>query len=130
MDNQLYRILLVDDVPAVRESLRWAFEEMSHIQIVGEASNGLEALQLATTLQPHLVILDIELPGLNGYQVARQLKATRPETFIIFLTVHNQPECRRQATEIGVDGFVEKSAGWPTLMLKIAELFSTPKHRP
>lgn len=129
MDNQLCRILLVDDVPAVRESLRWAFEEMSYIQIVGEAGNGYEALQLATTLQPHLVILDIELPGLNGYQVAQQLKATRPETLIIFLTVHNQPECRHQATEIGVDGFVEKSAGWPTLMLKIAELFSPPKNK-
>ena len=124
MDNQLCRVLLVDDVPAVRESLRWAFEEVSYIQIVGEANDGLEALQLATSLQPDLVILDIELPGLNGYRVAAHLKATRPETLIIFLTVHNQTEYRQQATMIGADGFVEKSAGWPTLLLKIAELLA------
>jgi CheY-like chemotaxis protein len=71
-----YRVLIVDDVPAVREALRWALENEPDLVVVGEAGTGADALTCATTLAPDLVILDIELPTLDGYAVTRVLKAS------------------------------------------------------
>jgi DNA-binding NarL/FixJ family response regulator len=114
-----YRVLLVDDVPEVREALRWALETESDLVVVGEASTGADALTCAMSLTPDVVILDIELPALDGYAVTRAVKALAHPPIIIFLTVHSDPLSRRWAAEAGGDGFAEKEAGWPALITEV-----------
>jgi DNA-binding NarL/FixJ family response regulator len=114
-----YRVLIVDDVPEVREALRWALENEQDLIVVGEAGTGVEALTCGVELAPDVVILDIELPGLDGYAVTRALKASVHPPVIIFLTIHSDLLSRRRAAEAGSDGFAEKSAGWPALIAEV-----------
>lgn len=110
------RILIVDDAQSVRESLGWLIENEPGLTVVGSASNGLDALRLANDLTPDLVILDIELPDMDGFAVARGLKAMPNPPFVVLLSVYGDPASRQQGSEIGCDAFVEKSQGWPALL--------------
>jgi DNA-binding NarL/FixJ family response regulator len=114
-----YRVLLVDDVPEVREALQWALETESDLVVVGEAGTGADALTCAMSLTPDVVILDIELPAPDGYAVTRAVKALAHPLIIVFLTVHSDPLSRRWAAEAGGDGFAEKEAGWPALITEV-----------
>jgi DNA-binding NarL/FixJ family response regulator len=114
-----YRVLLVDNVPEMREALRWALETESDLVVVGEAGTGADALTCAMSLTPDVVILDIELPALDGYAVTRAVKALARPPIIVFLTVHSDPLSRRWAAEAGGDGFAEKEAGWPALITEV-----------
>lgn len=120
----LYRVLLVDDVPAVREALTWALESTPDLKVVGQVSDGLAALAAAAELQPHIVILDVDLPKLNGYQVAQKLKQADNSPLIVFLTVYTDDFSRRQALAAGGDAFVEKGQGWPVLISQIRQVLS------
>ncbi len=119
-----YRVLIVDDVPSVREALRWALEAEKDLLVVGEAGDGQEAINFALELDPDAVLLDIELPGLDGYAVARSIKALPRPPIIIFLTVHTDPFARLQGAAAGSDGYVEKSAGWPALIAQLRFLLA------
>jgi DNA-binding NarL/FixJ family response regulator len=122
-----YRVLIVDDVPAVREALRWALENEPDLVVVGEAGTGADALTCATTLAPDLVILDIELPTLDGYAVARVLKASAHPPVVVFLTTHGDPLSRQRANEASSDGFAEKGAGWPALIAEVRRALRTQR---
>jgi DNA-binding NarL/FixJ family response regulator len=134
MENVLapYRILIVDDIPEVREALRWALEDEPDLRVVGEAGTGVEALARVVELAPDVVILDIELPTLDGYAVTRALKASVHPPVIIFLTVHSDLLSRRRAAEAGSDGFAEKGAGWPALIAEVRRALAgrPPTHKP
>lgn len=119
MASEPYTILIVDDVPVVREALRWLIEDEADLTVIGEAGDGLEAVRLAAELLPAVVILDVELPGQDGYAVARQLKAAPQPPVIVFLTVHSDPLFRQRAFEAGGDGFAEKGRGWLSLIDQI-----------
>jgi DNA-binding NarL/FixJ family response regulator len=121
----VYRVLICDDVPAVREALRWAFEDEPDLAIIGEACDGLELLQQAARLDPDVVILDIEMPSLDGYAAARRLKGLQRPPVVIFLTVHCGPAARRRGLEAGGDAFVEKGTGWPELIGQVRQLLTT-----
>ncbi|HYN87868.1 MAG TPA: response regulator transcription factor [Ardenticatenaceae bacterium] len=114
-----YRVLIVDDVPAVREALRWALEDEPDLAVVGEASSGAEALACVGELTPDVVILDIELPGLDGYAVAQQLKQASHPPVVVFLSVHGDSVSRRRGREAGGDGFAEKGTGWIALISQV-----------
>ena len=114
-----YKVLIVDDVPVIREALRWLIEDEADLTVIGEAGDGLEAIHRAAELLPEVVILDVELPGLDGYAVARQLKGRPDPPVVVFLTVHSDSVSRQRATEAGGDGFAEKGRGWLTLMDEI-----------
>jgi DNA-binding NarL/FixJ family response regulator len=86
---------------------------------VGEAGTGAEGLTNATALSPDVVILDIELPRLDGYAVTRALKASAYPPIIVFLTIHSDVQSRRRAAEAGSDGFAQKGAGWPALNAEV-----------
>ncbi len=121
------RVLIVDDAPVVREALRWIFGELVDWLVVGEAGDGLEALTQVTALLPDVVILDIELPGMDGYTVARLLKALPDAPLVLFLSVHGDAAARQQAMAAGGDSFVEKGAGWQVLIQEIRRLMMTKK---
>ncbi|MBI1878687.1 MAG: response regulator transcription factor [Chloroflexi bacterium] len=121
-----YTVLIVDDVPVVRESLRWLIEdEANNLTVIGEAGDGVEAVRRAVELRPQVVILDVDLPGLDGYAVARQLKVLPHPPVIVFLTVHSDPLSRQRGFEAGGDGFAEKGRGWLTLIDQIHQALAS-----
>lgn len=115
-----YRILIVDDAPAVRESLRWLLEDEPGLTVIGDAATGVDALQKTSSLKPDLVILDIELPDLDGFAVTRQIKSMPDPPRIVMLSMHNDILSQKRGAESGCDAFVGKEAGW-TVLLQVLE---------
>lgn len=103
------RILLVDDHPVVRQGLKTLLEGQSGWEVVGEASNGLEALDKANSLQPDVMVLDITMPGMNGLQACRLLRKKTPNVEILFVTQHDSAQMMREALDAGAKGYVVKS---------------------
>jgi DNA-binding NarL/FixJ family response regulator len=116
-----YKVLIVDDSSAVREALRWAMEDSSDMAVVGEAEDGEEAMNQADALSPDVVILDIELPKMDGYAVARSLKSREDAPVVIFLSVHGDSLSRQRGAEAGGDGFAEKGTGWQSLLTQVRQ---------
>jgi DNA-binding NarL/FixJ family response regulator len=105
------RILLVDDHEVVRVGVRALIERQSGMEVVGEAGTIREAVALALELIPDVVVLDIRLPGGNGLEACRQIKAQRPETRIIILTSFPDDDVLFDAIACGADGYVLKQIG-------------------
>lgn len=105
------RILLVDDHPIVRQGLRSLLEGRSGWEIVGEASDGIEALVKIDSLQPDIVVLDVTMPQMNGLEACRiiQQKRKNPNLEVLFVTQHDSPHMMREALDAGARGYVVKS---------------------
>lgn len=102
------RILLVDDVEQVRWDLCTVLSLSGEFEIVGEATNGLEAFHLAETLLPDVVLMDLEMPLMDGYEATRLIRTICPTCKIVALTVHGYDEARKKAQQSGVDAFLVK----------------------
>src|SRR5881296_2876935 len=102
------RVVVVDDHPLLRDAVRMACEEDSRIQVVGEAGNGNAALDACARLQPDVLVLDVGLPGIDGFEVARRLKEQGSAVRILILTGMEDPSAVFESRRIGVDAFVEK----------------------
>ena len=103
------RILVVDDFEMFRQLVAELLGKRPELQVVGEASDGLEALQKAVELRPDLILLDIGLPSLNGIEVARQMRSLVPESKIIFLTQETSADVVQEALTLGARGYVTKN---------------------
>jgi DNA-binding NarL/FixJ family response regulator len=103
------RILLVDDHPIVRQGLKTILEAHSDWEVVGEASDGAEAIEKAKRLSPDVMVLDVTMPVMNGLQACRVLRRQSPELEILFVTQHDSPQMMREAIEAGARGYVVKS---------------------
>jgi DNA-binding NarL/FixJ family response regulator len=123
----MIRILLVEDHILVRQSIR-AFLVGAAFEVVGEAGTGEEAVQLAMTLHPDVVLLDIHLPGMNGIEAARTIKATVSQSQIIALTAYDDTAYQRALEQIGVAGFVLKTAEFSELLAVIRQVVSPEEH--
>lgn len=110
------RVLIVDDVSQVRQDLRTVLAlaghgDMGHpIEIVGEAADGLGAIRQVDALIPDVVVMDLEMPVLDGYKAASQIKKHHPACRVIALTVHDYEAARQRASQAGMDGFIVKGA--------------------
>jgi len=102
------RILIVDDNPLVRNTVR-AFLNYHSLRVCGEAGDGKEAVEKARLLKPDIVLMDVNMPGMNGIQTAAEILNALRNTKIVFLTVHNNPGTVN-ATRMWSHGFVPKSA--------------------
>ena len=102
------RLLLVDDHAVVREGLRALLNTDPRFEVVGEASDGVSAISAAETLQPDVVVMDVSMPGLNGAQLARQLKERHPDVKTLALTVHEEGGYLRSLMDAGASGYVLK----------------------
>ena len=108
-DAVFARVLVVDDFEPWREFACGIVHEISGLAVVGEASDGIEAVQKARELQPDLVILDVGLPGLNGIEVAKNLSTVCPGSKVIFLSENCSAEIVREAYRVGAYSYVIKS---------------------
>ncbi|MBA2363521.1 MAG: response regulator transcription factor [Chloroflexia bacterium] len=110
------RIILVDDHPLFRQGVRHALDGIQDIQIVGEASDGQMAIQMADTLAPDVILCDINLPGLNGLEATRVVRRRNPHIAVIVLTVHEDDEQLFHAIKVGAAAFSTKDVGQDKLV--------------
>ncbi|HKR83789.1 MAG TPA: response regulator transcription factor [Terriglobales bacterium] len=103
-------VLLVDDHSLVRRGFRRMLEDEPDMNVVGEASDGQEAVQQAQLLKPQVIVMDCALPEMNGIQATRRILEFAPRTLILMLTMHTEDTWVRQALEAGAKGYVLKSA--------------------
>lgn len=116
-----WRVLIVDDSPQVRQELRTLLPLAGDIEIVGEAVDGQDAIHLAHALQPDVVLMDLEMPVLDGYEATRQIKASFPSCRVVALTVHGHETDQQKASQSGVDVFLVKGGSVETLVQAISE---------
>ncbi len=102
-------ILLADDHPLFRMALRGLLEKQDDFEVIAEAGDGEEAVRLAMELVPNVVVMDISMPGLNGLEATRQIKAARPDMAVLVLTVHSDSEHILGILEAGAAGYLTKS---------------------
>lgn len=113
------RVLIVDDAERVRQDLRTFLTLAGNIEIVGEACNGAEAIQLAQNLSPHVILMDLEMPIMNGFEAARQIAALKPSCRVIALTIHVGEMERQQALQAGMADVIAKGAPLDVLLRAI-----------
>ncbi len=104
------RIVMADDHPIVRQGLRQMIETDKNLSIVAEAGDGQTALDLIETHQPDVAVLDIDMPGMDGFAVVRGLQKKRINVEIVFLTMHSEEEIFQAAMDLGVKGYVLKDS--------------------
>ncbi|MHB8484340.1 MAG: response regulator [Candidatus Acidiferrales bacterium] len=103
-------VLLVDDHALVRRGFRRMLEDEPDISVVGEASDGEEAIRLAGELKPHVILMDSALPYVSGLDATRQILAARPASLILMLSMHSEDTLVRQALDAGARGYILKNA--------------------
>src|SRR5258706_7323643 len=103
------RILIADDHQLIRSGLRELIFQQDGWQVVGEASNGIDAVELAVELMPDIAILDFSMPGFNGPETARRILAEVPQTSIVVLTMHDSEQVIREVLQAGARALVLKS---------------------
>ncbi|GAB4479427.1 MAG: response regulator transcription factor [Anaerolineae bacterium] len=117
------RVLLVEDHHLVREGLRLLLEEQGDFEVVGQAANGTEALQLIDSLRPDVVVMDISMPNLNGLETTARLSAMPRPPRVIILSQHKRHEYVVQALRAGANGYLLKDAVVNELSKAIHEVF-------
>lgn len=116
------RVLVADDHPFMRHGLRTILEASQKYEVCGEAGDGGQTLQLAESLAPDILILDISMPPPNGLEVAAQLRQTCPDTKILMITMHDSEEMLRAAAAVGASGYLLKSDAEELLLTALSHL--------
>ncbi|HEY2547996.1 MAG TPA: response regulator transcription factor, partial [Candidatus Acidoferrum sp.] len=104
------RVLLVDDHALVRHGFRRILEDDAEIEVVGEASNGQEAVRLAAKEKPAVIVMDCAMPEMNGLEATRKILEARPDAAILMLSMHSEDTLVRQAMDAGARGYILKNA--------------------
>ena len=108
--NSPVRVLLADDHAVLRSGLRLLLSTQDDFEVVGEAGSGIEALELAASQQPDLILLDLSMPGLGGLEALPSLRRRAPRARILILTMHEDPQYLQQVLKNGAAGYVLKKA--------------------
>ena len=125
--RQPFRVLVVDDFEPWRDFVSSKIVMKPQLQVVGEASDGLEAVQKAVELKPDLILLDIGLPTLSGIEAARQIRKLAPESKIIFLSQESSAEIVQEALSLGAWGYVVKTMAESELLTAVETVISGKK---
>jgi two-component system response regulator NreC len=118
-ESMRYTVLIADDHGVVRKGLRLLLEQYPELAVIGEAANGREAVTMAATLSPQIVVLDIAMPILNGIEAAEQILKVNSKTGIIILTMHADESYLLRALSVGVKGYLLKESAEEDLLLAI-----------
>jgi two-component system, NarL family, response regulator YdfI len=109
------RLLIADDHEVVRDGLRLLLEDEAEFVVVGEAGNGAEAVRLAGELRPHVVLMDLRMPGLGGLEAIEQIHARWPDVAVVILTTYNEDELMARGLRAGAQGYLLKDTQRQTL---------------
>ncbi len=115
-------ILIVDDAEDVRRDLRTVLQFAHDLEIVGEAVNGIEAVALADQIRPDVVLMDLRLPGLDGFEATEQIRRRGLARSVIMLTIYDDPENRARAARAGIDLFLVKGLSVEQLVAAIRQV--------
>ena len=107
----MIRVLLADDHTMLRDGLRGLLERVDDLELVGECSDGLEAVETTLAIGPDVVVMDVGLPGLNGIDATRRIVDARPDIRVLVLTMYDDPPTVDRALRAGARGYVLKGAG-------------------
>lgn len=113
------RVVLADDHALVRAGIRSLLKELAGVQVVGEATDGREAFQLAKKQRPDIVLMDIAMSGMNGLEAAQRILKAFPEVRVVILSMHANEEYVRQALRVGVSGYLIKDAATSELEIAV-----------
>jgi DNA-binding NarL/FixJ family response regulator len=106
----MIRVLVADDHPIVRSGIVALLQSAGDVEVVGEASTGIEAVELAATIEPDLVLMDLRMPGLTGDEATERILAARPLTRVVILTTYESDDNILTAIEAGASGYLLKAA--------------------
>ena len=120
------RLLIADDHALVRSGLRSMLQREPSIEIVGEACNGREAVELCCSLRPDLVLMDVRMPEMDGLEATRTIKRELPETGVVMVTMHENRDYMLEATKAGAAGYVLKDAARDELVDAVRHV--SPNH--
>lgn len=118
------RVLIMDDHPIFRRGIRWILDAAADIEVIGEAENGQEAIDMADRLAPDVVLVDINLPGMNGLEIARVIKRRDPRVRIVVLSVSEDDEQLFNAIKVGAAAYAPKGIAPEELMRIIRDVAS------
>jgi DNA-binding NarL/FixJ family response regulator len=110
------RVMITDDHALVRDGLRSMLEDEPGVEVVGEASNGREALELCRSLEPDLVLMDVRMPEMDGLEATRAIKEEFPSTSVLMVTMHENPDYLMEALSAGAAGYILKGASGDRLV--------------
>lgn len=122
MQKEKVRLLLVDDHALIRVGLKKLLALEQGIEVIGEATNGLEAVRLAEELLPEIILMDINMPVMNGIEATRLIKEKQPAVEIIALTIHDDEEYVYELISAGVSGYILKDIGVDELIKTIEKV--------
>ena len=117
-------VLLTDDHELVRTGIRRLLEDSKQVKIVGEANCGEDSLQLAQSLKPDVILMDVNMPGIGGVEACRRILQRNPKQKIIVLTVHNEQTFPKRLLEIGAKGYLTKECGVDEMIKAIKQVNS------
>jgi|SRR5580704_1856428 two-component system nitrate/nitrite response regulator NarL len=120
----LLRIVLADDQPMILRMIRMILGEHAHLEVVGEAPNGLEAVAMVALLKPDVVVLNVMMPKMSGFEAARQIHAQSTSVSIVILSMHKDDQFISIARECGATGYVEKQLAGTELVNAIDDTAS------
>jgi len=120
----MIKVLLTDDHELVRTGIRRLLEDSQQVEIVGEADCGEDSLQLAQSLKPDVILMDVNMPGIGGVEACRRILQRNPKQKIIVLTVHNEQTYPKRLLEIGAKGYLTKECGVDEMIKAIKQVNS------
>jgi len=121
-NSSKYKILLVDDYPPVRRVVKGLIEANPELQVVGELSDGPALMQFLKTSPAEMVVLDVSMPFMSGFEAARRVKEGYPEVKVLILSIHNYKEYVERAISAGAEGYLLKEQAGDELLPAITSL--------
>ena len=117
------KLMLADDHAVVRSGLRMLLEAQPDMEIVGETENGLETVMRAQAIKPDIILMDVEMPGMNGIEATREIKLILPETAVLALTMYEDEQYFFEMLKVGASGYVPKRAAPDELVNAIRTVY-------
>jgi len=125
-----YKLILADDHQILIQGMKSVLHEMEHVEVVATVADGKELQGQVTLLQPHLVVLDLNMPGIDGFESLKAIKKVQPGVKVLILTNYNQPEIIEHVKKLGAQGFMTKNTTAIQMKEVISKILQGEEHFP